>query len=467
MSYKKFYFLLIIANLLFLGIGYGQNRDLDTVYKVKMTPFLRQLLEFKELDANINISIENHIIPTEGTIFTPNAQEIIKEGNHLLLMIQQTGFVFELSDYYDSVAVFKRLDRTVNINYNIGSLNFLYQNQLYSYGGYGFWRANGHLRKFNYNDKEWDIFPLNDEIITYGMHWFSKKEGKIYVPFQKSMNAGLTQESEFDKQRAYQSFYLDLNQKKWVQLGTMHAETVKLVNSGGSANFLPVQNGIMHVVADQIIYFDFINNKIYKCTKADFNQTFVRRIGMTNCFEYKGAIYFFNSSTQTFNKIAFDLKNFEQLGFPIWGRDKEYDKYIIGAFILLIIVIATIHFFNSRFKNKVQNNQLKIFKTRSIGQAFIGVEASLIQLLLQAAAENTKVEIHQINHVLGIKDKNIGLQKKVRSDVINTINEKYQLLNNNPQSLIVSVRKEDDKRFLEYFIAVSEIKNIQKIIDKS
>ena len=79
MSYKKLCFLLIIANLLFFGIGYGQNRDLDTVYKVKMTPFLRQLLEFKELDAIINISIENHIIPTEGTIFTPNAQEIIKE----------------------------------------------------------------------------------------------------------------------------------------------------------------------------------------------------------------------------------------------------------------------------------------------------------------------------------------------------------------------------------------------------
>ena len=467
MSCKKFYFLFIIANLYFLAIANGQNRDLDTVYKVKMTPFLRQLLEFKDLDANINISIDNHIIPTEGTIFTPNAQEIIKQGNQLLLMIQQTGFVFVLSDYYDSVAVFKRLDRTVNINYNIGSLNFLYQNQLYSYGGYGFWRANGHLRKFNYNDKEWDIFPLNDEIITYGMHWFSPKEAKIYVPFQKSMNAGLTQESDFDKERAYQSFYLDLNQKKWVQLGTMHAETVKLVNSGGSANFLPVQNGIMHVVADQIIYFDFINNKIYKCTKADFNQTFVRRIGMTNSFEYKGSIYIFNNNSQTFSKVVFDVNSFELLDFPIWGRDKEYDKYILGALILVILVFATITFFNRRFKNKVQKNQLKILKTKSISQAFIGVEASLIQLLLQAAAENTKVEIHQINHVLGIKDKNIGLQKKVRSDVINTINEKYQLLNNSPQSLIVSVRKEDDKRFLEYFIAASEIKNIQKIIDKN
>jgi hypothetical protein len=33
--------------------------------------------------------------------------------------------------------------------------------------------------------------------------------------------------------------------------------------------------------------------------------------------------------------------------------------------------------------------------------------------------------------------------------------------------LIVSVRKEDDKRFLEYFILASEVKEIQKIINKS
>lgn len=467
MSYKKFYFLIIIANFLIWGHGYGQNKDLDTVYKVKITPFLSHIIGLKDLETNINLSVDNHLIPTEGTIFSPNAQDLIKSKDQILVMIQQTGFVFELSNFYDSIAVFKRLDRTVNINYNIGSLNFLFQNQLYSYGGYGFWRANGHLRKFNYTDKEWDIFPLNDEIITFGMHWLSRKEGKVYVPFQKTMNAGLIEESEFNKERERQSFYLDLNQKKWIKLGTMHSDAVQLVNKGGSANFLSLENGIMHVVDDQVIYYDFIHNKIYKCTQADFNQTFVRRIGMTNCFEYKGIIYIYNNNTQNFNKIVFDVNNFEQLNFPIWGRDKEYDKYLIALLIVFITVILTTTFFNRRFKNRMQKNQLKVLKTKSINQAFIGVEASLIKLLLQAAAENTKVEIHQINHVLGIKDKNIGLQKKVRSDVINTINEKYQLLNNNPEPLIVSVRKEDDKRFLEYFIAPSEIKNIQKIIDKN
>jgi hypothetical protein len=74
------------------------------------------------------------------------------------------------------------------------------------------------------------------------------------------------------------------------------------------------------------------------------------------------------------------------------------------------------------------------------------------------------VEINEINHVLGIKDKNVGLQKKVRSDMINAINEKYQFITQSEISLISSVRKDDDKRFYEYFISVTEIKSIERIL---
>jgi hypothetical protein len=117
-----------------------------------------------------------------------------------------------------------------------------------------------------------------------------------------------------------------------------------------------------------------------------------------------------------------------------------------------------------KIKSRLQNAQLKMLKTDSIQQAFAGVELILIELLLEEYRKGNKAEIHQMNHVLGIKDKNIGLQKKVRSDVINSINDKYQFITQGNILLISSVRKIDDKRFFEYFITESEINNIQKII---
>ena len=224
---------------------------------------------------------------------------------------------------------------------------------------------------------------------------------------------------------------------------------------------------LLHIIDDEIYYFDFIENKIYKSIKPDYNQFFIRRIGLKNTFEYEGSIYFYYPTIGKIESVPFNLSNFELLKFPIWRRDTGSDKYV--AFILLFILI--VFFVTRNFKQKIQQrivlSQLKHLKAKSVGQAFVGTEISLIGMLLQASLANEKIEIHQINHVLGIKDKNVGLQKKVRSDVINGINEKYQIITNGQNPLIVSVRKEDDKRFLEYYILDSEIKEIQKIINKS
>ena len=106
-------------------------------------------------------------------------------------------------------------------------------------------------------------------------------------------------------------------------------------------------------------------------------------------------------------------------------------------------------------------------KTKTTNQAFTETEISLIQLLLNAYSAKQNVEISEINRVLGIKDKNVGLQKKVRSDVINAINDKYIFINQGENNLIASVRKEDDKRFYEYFIVPTEVKTVQKLIEKN
>jgi hypothetical protein len=161
------------------------------------------------------------------------------------------------------------------------------------------------------------------------------------------------------------------------------------------------------------------------------------------------------------------MSNFELMDYPIWGRDTSYDIYIAGGIGLLIIIIAIIWFFTTRVKRKFEQAQLKLLKTKSVNQAFVGTEVALITLLTNAAEENKKVDIFQINHVLGIKDKNIGLQKKVRSDIINMINEKYQFITQADAQLISSIRKEDDKRFFEYFIANNEIKTIKRLIEKN
>jgi len=250
-------------------------------------------------------------------------------------------------------------------------------------------------------------------------------------------------------------------------LGVLDTKVDKILSSDPyPTNFLSVQNGIIHIINDELFYFNFIDNNIYRSTKADVNQFFVRRIEMRDAFEYKGQIYFYIPNLARFEITPFSLSNFELLNFPIWRRDNVEDKNVALAIVIFLLVLLIIGVIRQKVKQKIVQSQLKVLKTKSVSQAFIGTELGLIKMLLKATSDDIKVEIHQINHVLGIKDKNVGLQKKVRSDVINGINEKYQIITNGNNPLIASVRKEDDKRFLEYFITPSEIKEIQKLLDK-
>jgi adenylyl- and sulfurtransferase ThiI len=66
--------------------------------------------------------------------------------------------------------------------------------------------------------------------------------------------------------------------------------------------------------------------------------------------------------------------------------------------------------------------------------------------------------------VSGVKDKNIGLQKKVRSEGFNAVNEKFKLISDWDEPLVQSIRSESDKRYFEYMIRKDMIKEAEKVM---
>ena len=79
-------------------------------------------------------------------------------------------------------------------------------------------------------------------------------------------------------------------------------------------------------------------------------------------------------------------------------------------------------------KRKKQHTAQKITTINAENEVeFTEGELALISLLVTKSKKNKTAVISEINYVLGIKDKNTGLQKKVRSDTINSINEKFKI----------------------------------------
>jgi hypothetical protein len=468
MNYAKSIIFTIFISLAFILSANAAIIQLPERFKITNSPFLDKITSIQDLECKVFLSKQNEIIPVEGTIFIFNGQELIKTKEKLYLLISQTGVIYELEDRVDTSYTFRRIDKTININYNIASNNFVWDKHIYSYGGYGFWKLNGHLRAFNFLDKEWDIAPANNEIISNGHNWFSKNEGRVYVPFQAIVNAGIAGPESIKGTKNYDSYYLDIASKKWIKLGSMHASTKKLVEEASITNsFFNIDSGYIYLNQDEAYYFNFIANKIYKSNNSELNQFLIRRAQSHDIFLYKDSIFSFSPENQSFFTKKFSSNSFELLNYAIWGLDDNYFYVIVFIVLIFILLGFSIWFFNRSVSKKLEQSQLKILKSKSVNQAFVGTEVALLSLLLKNSKQSLNVEINDINHVLGIKDKNVGLQKKVRSDMINAINEKYQFITQSELQLISSVRKEDDKRFYEYFITATEIKSIERILEQN
>ena len=467
MRYKNFKLFIFLVFLLQISSINAQYIPCERSYTVFYNPFLKKINDLGDYNGNIMMGNSSKILPLSGTSFAPNVQELIKHNGKIYIFLAQTGFIFQMSEPQGDSVVFRKIDNTININYNINCTNFIYKGQIYNYGGYGFWNKTAHLRKFNTVDLEWDIQPTNIEVFTADYDWFSATEGRIYVPIQKIEKKGLKDVVLNNGLFDYTSYYLDLKTTDWIKIGKASKGLIQLVNQKSSYVNFSHEKGKLYLINEEAYLFDYVDNKIYKSKRADLNQFFIRNAQEMSVFYYKGKYYKYQSDIQNFKTWDFSMKDFQLLDFPIWGSDYLTLIITVSVIIVLLMIVLFVWLFKRSVKKKIEKAQLKVLKTKTMNQAFTETETSLIQLLINANSTNHNVEISDINHVLGIKDKNIGLQKKVRSDVINAINDKYVFITQGEINLIGSVRKEDDKRFFEYFMVPTEVKTVQKLIEKS
>jgi len=336
MKYVKSILFTIFISLVFILRANAAIIQLPEHFTITRSLFLDKIMSLPGLETRIYLSKKNEIIPIEGTIFKNNGQELIRTNETLYILISQSGVIYQLEDKVDSSYSFHRIDATININYNIASNNFVWDKHIYSYGGYGFWKLNGHLRAFNFLDKEWDIAPTDNEIISNGYNWYSNKEGRVYVPFQSIVNAGIAGPESISGKKNYDSYYLDLASKKWIKLGSLNNNTRKLIIDNISNNLFTLDSGYIYINQDVAYYFNFIANKIYKSKNSELNQFFLRRWNSHDIFFYKGAIFSFSPESQSFSTKNLSLNYyFEVLSFPLGGFDVDY--YYIIAFIVFVL----------------------------------------------------------------------------------------------------------------------------------
>jgi len=437
--------------LIILINSYNPTSSIAQQVTIKKTPFLSHLLESKQVINTItnisdkdlfDINIMGHIFPMK---------ELIKTDSGLYLIFTGTGRVYKASDAQKDSIRFTRIDSTIVFGYNYNAIHYSYKNILYSFGGYGIWHINGQLRYYNAPFHEWYIQRLDKKFNTLNSVYHNASDSSHINPAIFYITTPTKNEEGFDKEEnEFSVIKFDINSKSNRKIGLLQ----KVLEPRPIRNIdLPSLHGIiMNTLRDHYL-LNFEENKAYKLTNK-LLIGLVENEYLHNTFEENGKLYYTIYPDTTLHSTPVSMADFSEDYIAIY----ENDNFIINYWwlLLLLLVIGSLVIFKFR---KVNKKSIKLINEDSNGASydkssneFTEIEKTIILKIIDKSSSEIHFSVDEMNQYLGIKRKSLEIQKKIRTESINRINHKFNVVYDKETVFIERIRSKEDRRFFNYMI---------------
>jgi len=376
---------------------------------------------------------------------------IHKIGNDVYLTTEGYGEVYKFVDVKNDYFYLNRIDSTIFSGNNFNSSFFTYEDKIYSFGGYGYWKFNGQLRQFS-EGHEWSIIKLNKEVpLNTSLSIFDSSSQTLYFIQKKYF------EESFDANNSSSTVNkLDVKSKTVENLGVLDLDLEKSIIESPYVVQLNKPFGIVLLHQNKWILLDLKENKRY-----DLNNSLLVSKLFGNSYYTPDVFYNYEDSILTYShkedsilKFQINEKDFKDQEQHIYIKQtNNYTSYFI-VLIFLLLITTGVFLYQKKIKKRFERKSNHIEKPiKQNEQLFNQVEKDLIEMIYSISNSNEQVTVDHVNKVLGLSKKNIEVQKRTRREVINSVNYKYKKVSGRDSDFIQSIRSENDKRYMNYFIS--------------
>ena len=346
--------------------------------------------------------------------------------NNLIFTIDGTGIVFEL-DF--GTKQLKRIDKTYFRGFNFGATVFTRKNVIYSFGGSGFWNYSHALTYFDSGKMEWEILrPTNKGPL--GM--FNGFQG-----YDKSTDSYFSGGSEYGDFLAHydliiqkELYQFNFRQKHWELLGEL--------------NSILLNEKSRDVFWTGTYFVQFSRNKVY-IIEPKLNKVYQFE-SPKELFQDGGDTYIVGNKLYQFwdgnsgaNQVI-DIKGIlhksKYIG-PFYTKQNPVFWYVGLSIFLVFIFLFT---------------WMKLKKRKIVILDLTMEEKKLIQLLL-SKEELERFSTVELNEVLGLDAKSIENQRKIRTSIIASINQKIYFRYSIPNAIERSTATQDRRLTLYHLKA--------------
>ena len=371
---------------------------------------------------------------------TPNSYAFNVINNKLYLSLNLGGLVYEIKG--NEII---RIDHSFEHKMQISSQQFVYDNRIFRFGGYGFWSARNFFTYFDLNSKEWESYsPVRGDRVPPGMFDVNQFINGDDITYFNGVVIDAFDNLKFD--RSTEIWHFNLKSKIWDFKGK-----ATLFFGNNPQNFQYDNYYVAFTEERRIIRVNF-NNDTYEVFE---NQAVSSKISpQFKPFVENGIIYFFanNHANGEIELVSLPIDKF--LGKSIKKADfieknlwLEYSQVIIGLIALLILVIT--FYFVIKFR-PTKATQIKDKNgVLYVGKAAINFEENELKVL-RYLLKKDDVPNSELLELVEQKGVHFSHNIRVKNDVLNQLNLKLKAILQVDTNFIIFKKSDSDSRLKVY-----------------
>jgi hypothetical protein len=382
------------------------------------------------------------------------------------LQINGTGKLFTI----DSSLALTRLDNTCYEGYNYGSYTYIRNNKIYNLGGWGFWQFNSGLRYFDTTSKEWFREPINKEVqLAKHMNalvYPDKVNDVIYVAYHVYPNSYIKNPSDVKNDTIYMQC-LDLKTNNWWNTPKILSDKIFLETILNTNSLVLPGLGILTESYNHMYLINPANQKLYEI-ENEIGGTIMNYVASKNgLYFYKDdKLHIYNPQLDSIVSLPLSMTKFSEVAKPLYknitpnfSEKLDLTKLLFSGAIALLFVIIVVLFFKNKHLQKIQQTitagglhkkSIEVNKQVEFSDNLTEIEKSVLDILVEYSKQGAPTSIDQINRALGVKNKEVTIQNKLRSDTLQMINKKFMVFASTNDTLVEREKTALDKRVYQY-----------------
>ena len=275
--------------------------------------------------------------PNQNKTISHIGYTLIESNNKHLAVENGLGRVFNITK--DSIT---RIDNSASLKNNFGNSVFIHDQNIISYGGYGFWKYHDFFTRYSWKDNEWFFIRHSNQNLPIG-------RSKPY--FQVDGNDLFIAGGDNEKNRLNDVHLINLNTLKSEKLGTLSSEFTRRTRP---LKYITLDNVNFYIEREglQWMKVDLKENYFSKAKKKSHLKTHFLE---SNPIIHSDSIFYICTDNDVLRMNSMSIKDFKNSFIEknkLFFSEKKINNFLVVFFIVMFLITLRVIYIIDYFKKR-------------------------------------------------------------------------------------------------------------------